>query len=259
MDKTHLSSYVNLFENVLTIPRVAATTTTMTTTKKLTNSQADESFCQICYRDLGKTNSSGDDNSLVMMLKLHECGHVFCIECWSFHFQSILSSAASSAAFECMQTKCKSIADKEFVLKCLEFGGGGDQTSAYKYRVLLAKDLVKESEDLQICPGEKDESESESSLVQNYTGTPQMTMTPRIGTATASSNSNIRLISTISSTPTISFSYVRKPNGTGTTTTTSATPSTPQFSSITSTPTLTNTPQRPQGIWNYFVRINYVN
>lgn len=251
MDKTHLSSYVNLFENVLTLPRVAATstTTTTTTTKKLTNSPIDdESFCQICYRDLGGKSKDVACNAPVM-LKLQECGHVFCIECWSFHFQSMLSSAASASAFECMQTKCKSIADKEFVLKCFEFGAGNDQ-AAYKYRVLLAKDLVKESEDLQICPGEKDESESESSLVKNYTGTPQMTATPRIGTA---ANSNIRLISTISSTPTISFSYVTKPNGTRTTTTTttttSATPSTPQFSSITSTPTLTNTPLRPQGIF----------
>lgn len=147
------------------------------------------------------------------MLALDECGHEFCVECWCAHFESVLNSAYTSAAFECMATKCKVIADKEFVLKCLAWSSS-DET-AFKYRVLLAKDLVKESEDLQLCPGEKDESEPATAF--NYAGTPR----------SVPSSNNIRLVSTISSTPTISFSYVR--NAAGQTTRTASTP--------TSTPT----------------------
>lgn len=182
------------------------------------------------------------------MLALNECGHEFCAECWCTHFEAVLSSAGSTAAFECMQTKCKTIADKDFVLRCLSFSNVENNIvgSAYKYRVLLATDLIKESDDLQICPGEKEESPSTST--QSYTGTPQMT--PRIGATTAPSN--IRLVSTITSTPTISFSYIRgtpKVSGSiGSAVSASAMPSTPPQSSHStssmstiSTPTSSNT------------------
>lgn len=167
-----------------------------------------------------------------MMMALAECGHEFCAECWRTHFESILSSAASTAAFECMQTKCKAIASKDFVLQCLTHSQlplppgsaetSAEQTSAtsaaYKYRVLLATDLVKESEDLQLCPGEKEEAEVVAAATRpgstNYAGTPRTTTTNTTTTTTTGTASNIRIVSTISSTPTISFSYVRNaPHG----------------------------------------------
>lgn len=66
-------------------------------------------------------------------------------------------------------------------------------------------DLVKESDDLQICPGEKAAIGSDERSIQ---GTPQ---TPKVLNAGASnSTTNIRIVSTISSTPTISFSFIQQ-------------------------------------------------
>lgn len=244
-----MSAYLNLFEDFSSTPPQAKAISSSSSTNlvKLINSKKDEDiFCQICYRNIGKGQNATDHISS-QMLALQECGHEFCIECWCSHFESILCSAASSSSFECMQTKCKTVAGKYFVLRCLALSNGGNDRigTAYKYRVLLATDLIKESEDLQICPGEKDESESLSSTPK-YTGTPQTT--PRTTSSTASS-SQIRLVSTISSTPTISFSYVRGTPSTGSSSQASKIiVSTPTSSnSITSTPTSANN-QNTQGI-----------
>lgn len=149
------------------------------------------------------------------------------------HFESLINDsfwnrlAASSKFFECMQTKCKAVAGKDFVLNCLKYsvnnneesycagvGGSGsgsvdrDGTNLWKkalqasnttrklsdrYKQLVAIDLVTESEDIQLCPGDiiiqdkphsnntttpiKSDSPSFSTFLLNQFATPPTTTT----------------------------------------------------------------------------------
>jgi hypothetical protein len=51
------------------------------------------------------------------------------------HFESLVNESftntfvATSKAFECMQTKCKCVADKEFVLNCLKYNINNNEDS----------------------------------------------------------------------------------------------------------------------------------
>ena len=69
-------------------------------------------YCDICCMTR--------DNADIEMCALDDCLHYFCIDCWRQHFESLVNFGAYlSSTFECMQTKCGSVASKEFVLKCL--------------------------------------------------------------------------------------------------------------------------------------------
>lgn len=43
---------------------------------------------------------------------LDDCVHQFCLECWRLHFESLIS-LGNTSVFECMETKCKSVASKD--------------------------------------------------------------------------------------------------------------------------------------------------
>ncbi|CAF0851162.1 unnamed protein product [Brachionus calyciflorus] len=135
-----------------------------------------ESYCNICCSS--RTSSE--------MLSLDECGHLFCTECWQMHFESLIGNS-SGHFFECMQTKCNVVAGKDFVLKCLE---NTDSNRIEKYKKLVVLDLVNESEDLQICPGEL--------VIKAKNSIPS---TPKTHV------SHFKLISTVTSTPTVSFNF----------------------------------------------------
>ena len=103
------------------------------------------------------------------MSSLDDCSHFFCLECWRLHFESLIS-LGNTSVFECMETKCKIIASKDFVINCLErpfetseylkstnsiIGANQERKNFnYMYRKLVAIDLIKESEDIMLCPGE---------------------------------------------------------------------------------------------------------
>lgn len=144
-----------------------------------------DTYCEICCTNLLNVD-------LDMAAALDECSHYFCQECWRAHFESLINESfwdrysATSKTFQCMQTKCKTVANKDFVIKCLKYNvnnnedsysagnksfNGSNATSEKKeliksttinshrnlqkrYRELVALDLIKESDDIQICPGD---------------------------------------------------------------------------------------------------------
>ena len=154
-----LTRFVNIF-NANELPSSLQTTTKSTTTSESTKTIAAATaanFCNICC-------TSSQSSQPLVMLSLDECGHSFCSHCWYMHFEHQIrfgGGGATSSSIECMQTKCKSVASKEFVLECLlntalVSGGGDDERSALaaRYKRLLAIDLINESDDIRMCPGE---------------------------------------------------------------------------------------------------------
>ncbi|RNA34747.1 ariadne-2 isoform X2 [Brachionus plicatilis] len=170
VNKTSLVSYLNIFnENKLT---------SLASHSFAIKSNELEACCQICY-----CAKSGQE-----MMALEQCGHLFCVDCWKMHFESLVNNA-SGHFFECMQTKCSVVAGKNFVLECLKTS---DVNLMERYKNLVVNDLINESEDLQVCPGE----------IHSVKGNSQFS-TPRTHVA----NTGIRLTSTVTSTPTVSFTF----------------------------------------------------
>lgn len=109
------------------------------------------SYCEVCCTT--KPNVEQD------IACLPECLHHFCRDCWRQHFEFLIVNNTTSF-FECMETECNSIASKEFVLSVLAYTSQSPRPASKidfveRYRRLVSIDLVRESEDLQICPGEK--------------------------------------------------------------------------------------------------------
>lgn len=112
------------------------------------------------------TRQTSAESDECEMWALNDCLHYFCIDCWRQHFESLINFGAFlTSTLECMQTKCNTIASKEFVLKCLNFKSKSRENTTdgsslkYKnyperYKQMVGADLVKESEDLQMCPGD---------------------------------------------------------------------------------------------------------
>ncbi len=154
-DKLLLSSYINIFSenNQSSIFRDVKK---ITENKSLISSKS-INYCDICCM----SRQVNEENDELDMLALHECLHYFCIFCWQQHFESLINFGTFlTSKFECMQTKCKTIASKEFVLKCLSYKNKSSEiTSTNKnfperYKQMLSADIVKESDDLQMCPGD---------------------------------------------------------------------------------------------------------
>jgi ariadne-2 len=153
MSKSRLTHYINIY-NQSTL-QLNSSKVSPDCTKSLCMNKSKELFCNICCST--KTNFDTE------MIGLDECSHYFCLDCWSMHFESLINSAQSSN-FECMQTKCNVIANKEFVLRCLTSNNSSNNTSGSysdhkdklveRYKKLITVDLIKESDDLQLCPGE---------------------------------------------------------------------------------------------------------
>lgn len=119
------------------------------------------SYCEVCCTT--KPNIEQD------IACLPECLHHFCRDCWRQHFEFLIVNNTTSF-FECMETECNSIASKEFVLSVLSYSSQSPRPASKidfveRYRRLVSIDLVRESEDLQICPGEKIEITPRSQAV----------------------------------------------------------------------------------------------
>lgn len=150
LDRFKLDSFVNIFSSESKIFKIKSPS------KLGAKPRANVNYCNICC-----TNKPNADHE---MIALEECKHFFCYDCWRLHFESLISLGTTSF-FECMETKCKSIASKDFVLKCLEHKF--DSPENFKamqqnekknlkqmYKRLVAGDLIKESDDLSLCPGD---------------------------------------------------------------------------------------------------------
>lgn len=78
-----------------------------------------------------------------------------------------------------------------------------------RYKKLVAIDLIKESEDLELCPGDEVITiRPASSNYSNYPNYPNSVLTST-GSSTPKSqtSSTFRLVSTVTSTPTVSFTF----------------------------------------------------
>lgn len=187
-NKSKLLSYVNIFRND---SKIFASVKEKEAEKKDLKvgliCKKFDTYCDICCMNQL-------DTELGMAAAIDECGHLFCRECWRTHFEALINEsfwnrfAATSKTFQCMATGCKEIASKDFVLNCLKYNINNNEdnysagttkattTSNYtedvplwrkalstntarpslsdRYKQLVAIDLVKESEDIQLCPGE---------------------------------------------------------------------------------------------------------
>lgn len=183
--RSMLLSYVNIFKNESNVFASIKEQAEKKDLKVGLICKKIDKYCDICC-----TNEL--DTELDMGAALDECGHYFCRECWRTHFEALINEsfwnrfAATSKTFQCMATDCKAIANKEFVLNCLKYNinnnednysAGTDKAASLdkenqdttplwrkpsvarpslpdRYKQLVAIDLVKESEDIQLCPGE---------------------------------------------------------------------------------------------------------
>lgn len=224
-NRSLLLSYVNIFKNDSKIFANVKTSKQLAVTSSNLNSKKFDTYCDICCTN--KLNIELD-----MAAAIDECEHYFCRECWRSHFESLINESfwnrhtASSKNFQCMQTKCKAIASKDFVLNCLKYNinnnedsysAGTNNTKAAscedpdsmplwrktlssntnrnlpdRYRQLVAIDLVKESDDIQLCPGEI--------IIQEKPKTTNHMLTPQAGSPSFSSF----LINTMSTPPSTS-------------------------------------------------------
>jgi hypothetical protein len=151
-----LDSFINIFSNESTIFRSPLKSKELVLENKKSE-PGSLHYCGICC-----TNK-------LEMSSLDDCSHFFCLECWRLHFESLIC-LGNTSVFECMETKCKVIASKDFVLNCLErpfetseylnptknnsVSSQERKNFNYLYRKLVAIDLIKESEDVMLCPGE---------------------------------------------------------------------------------------------------------
>jgi len=146
-DKSKLDSFINIFSNNSDFftPQNSATKLTNNKLNKETLSPSKlvlNNYCNICC-----TNK-------LELISLNDCLHCFCFECWRLHFETLIS-LGNTSFFECMETKCKSIASKEFVLNCLNQNSDLNvKNFNYRYRKLVTIDLINESDDLKLCPGD---------------------------------------------------------------------------------------------------------
>jgi hypothetical protein len=118
LSRSKLLSYINIFNNESKL------FADLIEQEKQTNAQESNKlfnkYCDICC-----VNNLNIE--LGMAAAISECEHYFCRECWRMHFESLINESftntfvATSQAFECMQTKCKQVASKQFVLDCLKY------------------------------------------------------------------------------------------------------------------------------------------
>lgn len=156
-DKCKFSSFINIFNENSNFfnknKKLCVNESSQNSNKSMMSNSKLQNYCNICCDN--KSNPSEE------MLSLDECSHYFCIDCWYMHFENLITNTNSSN-FECMQTKCNKIANKDFVLKCLKNSTFATESSSSsssttlidRYKKLVAMDLINESEDLQMCPGE---------------------------------------------------------------------------------------------------------
>ncbi|KAJ9593833.1 hypothetical protein L9F63_027523 [Diploptera punctata] len=75
------------------------------------------------------------------------CGHLFCRECWSMHFEVQIIQGISTG-IRCMAQDCEVLAPEDFVLTLLSRPNTRD-----KYQQFAFRDYVKSHPQLRFCPG----------------------------------------------------------------------------------------------------------
>ncbi|XP_073976847.1 E3 ubiquitin-protein ligase ari-2 [Rhodnius prolixus] len=75
------------------------------------------------------------------------CGHLFCNECWSTHFEVQITQGVSTG-ISCMAQDCGLLAPEDFVLSLLT-----KMPQREKYQEFAFRDYVKSHPELRFCPG----------------------------------------------------------------------------------------------------------
>ncbi|PNF29781.1 putative E3 ubiquitin-protein ligase ariadne-2 [Cryptotermes secundus] len=75
------------------------------------------------------------------------CGHLFCKDCWTMHFEVQITQGISTG-IGCMAQECEVLAPEDFVLTLLSRPSTRD-----KYQQFAFRDYVKSHPQLRFCPG----------------------------------------------------------------------------------------------------------
>ncbi|XP_069694109.1 potential E3 ubiquitin-protein ligase ariadne-2 isoform X2 [Periplaneta americana] len=75
------------------------------------------------------------------------CGHLFCKDCWTMHFEVQIAQGISTG-IGCMAQECEVLAPEDFVLTMLSRPSTRD-----KYQQFAFRDYVKSHPQLRFCPG----------------------------------------------------------------------------------------------------------
>jgi ariadne-2 len=94
--------------------------------------------CAICY----------DKKDIKNEMDCLDCMHLYCKSCWRTYFEQLIRQTNTSI-FECMNTKCKLIANEEFIFKQLD----RNKDLCDRYLKLCEYDVIKFCEDFRHCPG----------------------------------------------------------------------------------------------------------
>lgn len=107
-DRIKLASYLNIFgDSSNTLLNTLSEKIKQIDSSECSKREEDAGLCNICF-----TNETD-------LASLAQCSHMFCVDCWSMHFEAHIQQGGH-CSFECMQTKCNSVASRDFVFKCLQ-------------------------------------------------------------------------------------------------------------------------------------------
>ena len=109
-----------------------------TASSKLALFQSKYEMCTICY----------EKKEIKSEMDCLDCLHLYCKNCWKTYFEHLIKQSSTSA-FECMNTKCKLEANKEFILKQFE----KSKDLCDQYLKLCENDVIKFCDDFRHCPG----------------------------------------------------------------------------------------------------------
>ncbi|XP_031641143.1 potential E3 ubiquitin-protein ligase ariadne-2 [Contarinia nasturtii] len=120
---------------------MAATTITPTTpsivaTVQTLENRPNQSLCSVCavYQTLDKFHAI-------------PCGHSYCRDCWSTHFETQINQGISTG-IDCMATQCNVLVPEDLVLTLL-----CKPHMRTKYQHFAFQDYVKSHPELRFCPG----------------------------------------------------------------------------------------------------------
>lgn len=117
---------------------VSSVMSTSSSFKHLSMQSSRQELCTICYE---KKEVKTDMDCL-------DCMHLYCKLCWKNYFEHTLRNSNTSI-FECMNSKCKLIADQQFILKIFD----RSKDLCERYLKSSENDTIKYCEDFRHCPG----------------------------------------------------------------------------------------------------------
>ena len=95
-------------------------------------------LCTICY----------EKKEIKSYMDCLDCMHLYCKNCWKNYFEHMIRNSNTSI-FECMNPKCRLIADQEFILKIFN----KNKDLGERYLKLCENDTIRNCEDFRHCPG----------------------------------------------------------------------------------------------------------